>query len=58
MLQDHELFLARLLDNRSTYPQLLSGAGPGIEAIDDPDGLAEQLLTAAVASVDPDQIHT
>ncbi|CAK6701116.1 hypothetical protein [Synechococcus sp. CBW1107] len=58
MLQDHELFLARLLDNRSTYPQLLSGACPGIEAIDDPDGLAEQLLTAAVASVDPDQIHT
>ena len=36
MLQDHELFLARLLDNRTTYPQLLGGAGPGIEAIDDP----------------------
>lgn len=50
MLQDHEVFLARLLDNLYANPQLLGSAGPGIDAVADPEGLAEQLLTAAVAS--------
>jgi len=47
MLQDHAVFLARLLDNLCTHPQLLGSAGPGIDAVADPDGLAEQLLNAA-----------
>ncbi|WP_323269620.1 fructokinase [Synechococcus sp. CCY9201] len=57
MLQDHEVFLARLLDNLSTNPQLLGHAGPGVDAVADPDGLAEQLLTAAAASAGPSLIH-
>ncbi len=58
MLQDHDVFLARLLDNLCTNPQLLGSAGPGIDAIADPDNLAEQLLTAAAASSNPDQVRT
>lgn len=56
MLQDHELFLARLLDNLCTHPQRLGNAGPGIDAVADPDDLAEQLLMAAVASAFPQPI--
>jgi hypothetical protein len=56
MLQDHELFLAQLLDNLSTHPQLLGNAGPSTDAIAHPDGLAEQLRTAAAASASPHQM--
>ena len=57
MLQDHEVFLARLMDNLCTNPQLLGSAGPGIDAVADPDGLAEQLLSAAAASVSPEPVQ-
>jgi hypothetical protein len=57
MLRDHEVFLTQLLDNLSANPQLLGSAGPGIDAVANQEGLTEQLLTAAVASADPDQIQ-
>jgi sugar/nucleoside kinase (ribokinase family) len=53
MLQNQEVFLARLLESLCTNPQLLGSAGLGIDAVADPDGLAEQLLAAARASARP-----
>lgn len=53
MLQDHDLFLTRLLDNLSSHPELLGNAGPGLDAVADPDGMAEQLLSAALAGSAP-----
>jgi hypothetical protein len=50
LVEDHDTFLARLLDKLCSHPQLLGNAGPGIDAIADPDALAEQLLAAAVPS--------
>lgn len=47
LVEDHDAFLARLLDNLCSHPTLLGNAGPGIDAIADPDTLAEQLLSAA-----------
>ncbi len=43
-------FLAQMLANLCVNPQLLGAAGPGIDAIADPDKLAEQLIVAAAAS--------
>lgn len=57
MLQNHEAFLARLLENLATSPQLLGGAGPGIDAVADPENLAVQLLTAAAACDGADQVR-
>lgn len=47
LVDDHDSFLVRLLDRLCSHPQLLGSTGPGIEAIADPDLLAEQLLSAA-----------
>ncbi|CAK6689832.1 hypothetical protein ICNINCKA_00686 [Synechococcus sp. CBW1107] len=47
LVEDHDTFLVRLLDNLCSHPTLLGNAGPGIDAIADPDALAEQLLSAA-----------
>jgi len=47
LLEDNDTFLVRLLDRLCSHPQLLGNAGPGIDAIADPDLLAEQLLLAA-----------
>ncbi|MFQ6537289.1 MULTISPECIES: hypothetical protein [Aphanothece] len=49
LLDDHDAFLANLLVRLGSQPQLLGTAGAGIEAIADPDALAEQLLAAAAA---------
>ncbi len=57
MVCDHQAFLAQLLEDLSTHPQLLGSAGPGVDAIADPNSLAEQLLTAGVASADPDRMR-
>lgn len=53
MMGDSDIFLAALLERLVRHPQLLGTAGPGIDAVADPDGLAEQLLAAATASVEP-----
>jgi sugar/nucleoside kinase (ribokinase family) len=50
LLQGESGFLAHLLDNLCAHPALLGNAGPGIDAIADPDGLAQQLLNAAAAA--------
>lgn len=50
LLQGESGFLAHLLENLCAHPELLGHAGPGIDAIADPDGLAEQLLNAAAAA--------
>ncbi|SBO43246.1 fructokinase [Cyanobium sp. NIES-981] len=50
LLQGESGFLAHLLENLCAHPALLGNAGPGIDAIADPDQLAEQLLAAAAAA--------
>lgn len=55
MLQDHGVFLTRLLENLATSPQLLGNAAPGLDAVADADGLTEQLLKAAMTSANPAQ---
>lgn len=47
LVEDNDTFLVRLLDRLCSHPQLLGNAGPGIDAIADPDLLAEQFLLAA-----------
>lgn len=50
LVKNQDIFLAEMLENLCVNPQLLGNAGPGIQAIADPDRLCEQLLKAAAAS--------
>jgi len=58
LVEDHDTFLARLLDKLCSHPQLLGSAGPGINAIADPDLLAEQLLSAAAPAAPSAGTHS
>ncbi len=44
---DSDAFLAVLLDGLCRHPQLLGSGGPGLDAVADPEGLADLLRSAA-----------
>lgn len=47
MVKDQESFFTALIENLAEHPALLGQAKPGRDAVADPDGLTEALLSAA-----------